>query len=189
MGKKGGVAAKLKNDVPYVITIPCIAHRLELAMKNAAKSLPLVNSLEKLMENVYKFYHYSPLNWTGLQETGNALNIKVLRPVNIYVTRLAGRNAGVCAMLSDVFQNNDTSIDLIPIMMHAASAKLTETDIDKMATDFLQEKVVDDTYRTVHLEKSKKRGPGSTTDAAIFNRVKSEFKTLLKTQPKPCLQE
>ncbi|XP_046574539.1 zinc finger protein 862-like [Haliotis rubra] len=212
MGRKGGVAAKLRNDVPHVIPIPCIAHRLELAMKNAGKDLSLLSSLDKLMEDVYKFYHYSPLNWTGLQETGEALSIKVVRPVNIYGTRWAGHrrralmalntdfidiythctqvsmtNRGdsgakarhildrlkllefvlfmhmmlfyfaACAMLSDVFQDNDTSIDLIPVRMHAACAKMTETDVDKMAVDFLNEEVVDGKYKTVQLEK-KKRG-------------------------------
>ncbi|XP_067668118.1 zinc finger protein 862-like [Haliotis asinina] len=198
-------------------------------MKNAGKSLSLLSTLEKFLDDVYKFYHYSPLNWTGLQETGDALGIKVVRPVNIYGTRWAGHRHralqalntdyvaihthctqvsinskgdsaskakhildclqslelvlfmhmmlfyfAVCALLSDTFQDNDTSIDLIPVRMHAACVKLTETNFDKMAEEFMSE-LQDGQYRTVTLEKKKR---GSSTEATVIKRVKTEMRAL-----------
>ncbi|KAJ8310550.1 hypothetical protein KUTeg_012415 [Tegillarca granosa] len=60
LGFKGGVAALLKHDVPHLISVHCVAHRLELAANNAIKHHAFMSDLQDMLQNVYKQYHYSP---------------------------------------------------------------------------------------------------------------------------------
>ena len=39
MGCKTGVAARLRQDVPNIVTIHCCSHRLELAVKDVMNSV------------------------------------------------------------------------------------------------------------------------------------------------------
>jgi len=71
-----------------LISVHCTAHRLELALKDAAKSLSyFTNTIDPFFLNIYKFYHNSALNWTELQNSAEALKINVLKPVNTQGTR------------------------------------------------------------------------------------------------------
>ena len=40
LGKKNGVAAKLKDDVGHLVSVHCVAHRLELGVTKAIKEAP-----------------------------------------------------------------------------------------------------------------------------------------------------
>ena len=40
MGKKTGAAAKLKEEIGHLLSIHCVAHRLELGMVDAIKAQP-----------------------------------------------------------------------------------------------------------------------------------------------------
>jgi phosphotransferase system IIB component len=87
MGHLGGVAAKLKEEAPHIIEMHCCAHRLELAVKDAAKADSFLQSMDEFLEDLYKLYHYSPVCWHGLQEAGQALGVSVVKPVNVFGTR------------------------------------------------------------------------------------------------------
>ena len=88
-GCKEGLVAKLRHEMPHIIGIHCCAHRFELALKDAAKGSKLWEGIDKFLMNLYKFYHNSPLNMSRLMEAGKALNIIILRPVNLSGTRWA----------------------------------------------------------------------------------------------------
>ena len=49
----------LQKDLNHLISIHCSGHRLELALKDAAKQIPCINTLEELLQSLYKFYHNS----------------------------------------------------------------------------------------------------------------------------------
>ena len=57
IGKKGGVATYLKQIQPSLI-VHCLAHRLELAYKDAVKKIPVYSYLLVLLVGIYYFYHY-----------------------------------------------------------------------------------------------------------------------------------
>ena len=40
VGEVGGVFALLKRDIPHLIKVHCIAHRLELASADTVKAIP-----------------------------------------------------------------------------------------------------------------------------------------------------
>lgn len=42
VGKENGVAAKLARDNPYNVAIHCICHRLNLAVSQVAKDMPIM---------------------------------------------------------------------------------------------------------------------------------------------------
>ena len=82
-GIRNGVVTKIKADVPHLISVNCVAHRLELGIKDSIKHVAYLAKVEDFFLSIYKFYSNSPLNWHNLKETGTALNIKVLKPANV----------------------------------------------------------------------------------------------------------
>ena len=64
MGRQNGVLKKIKYDVPHLIEMHCVAHRLELAILDAFKFESILNELKDL----YKHYHYSPKALRELNE-------------------------------------------------------------------------------------------------------------------------
>ncbi|KAJ8048647.1 hypothetical protein HOLleu_01044 [Holothuria leucospilota] len=86
-GKKSGVGARLKEHQPKLQTIHCIAHRLELAIKDAAKSTAMFGKMGRFLANIYFFYHNSTHNRGLLRRTAEALGIKRFIPTRTGGTR------------------------------------------------------------------------------------------------------
>lgn len=60
-GAKSGVVAKLKQDFPKLLSLQCVAHKLELSILDAAKCWKyLTDVFEEVIKGIFKFYHYSP---------------------------------------------------------------------------------------------------------------------------------
>ena len=53
----GGVAAKLK-DIPHLVIIYCVAHRLQLAVLNSLKALSFMQEVEKTLIGLYIYYRF-----------------------------------------------------------------------------------------------------------------------------------
>lgn len=60
MGSKGGVAALLKKDIPFLLSFHCVAHKLQLGILDAVKSHPSICQFEETLKWIFKFYWYSP---------------------------------------------------------------------------------------------------------------------------------
>jgi hypothetical protein len=87
MGKNAGVFAKLKAVQPSLQGIHCFAHRLELAYRDALKKAPYYPRMQTLLQGLYLFYHYSPLNRQNLKRAFDACNVKPLMPTRTDGTR------------------------------------------------------------------------------------------------------
>lgn len=62
-GIRAGVGALLKQDHSCLITVHCLAHRLELSLKDGAKGIKLYEkAVSTLAMGLYFFYHNSALN-------------------------------------------------------------------------------------------------------------------------------
>ena len=88
MGKKTGVAAKLKaakfkEETGHLLSIHCVAHRLELGMVDAIKAQPGIKKLQEVLHYLYMQYHYSPKALRELRVLEDALEDKVLKPTNL----------------------------------------------------------------------------------------------------------
>ena len=71
-GCRGGVGALLRHDAPCMITLHCMAHRLELALKDVAKKVKLYETVNSILISLYYFYHNSPLNHGMLKRSYQA---------------------------------------------------------------------------------------------------------------------
>ena len=60
VGEVGGVFALLKRDIPHLIKVHCIAHRLELAFADTVKAIPELEEAKSMLQGIWKHYHYSP---------------------------------------------------------------------------------------------------------------------------------
>lgn len=87
IGKKGGVAALLRREVPHVIDFHCLPHRLELALLEMQKSCKLVSTIYDVLQLIWKTYHFSPKSMRELQSIGTELGVNVLKPTQVRGTR------------------------------------------------------------------------------------------------------
>ncbi|KAJ8333912.1 hypothetical protein SKAU_G00412310 [Synaphobranchus kaupii] len=83
MGRKNGVAAKLKENIEHLLAIHCVAHRLELGMVDSIKDDAQLKKLQEVLQFLYQQYHYSPKALRELRMLAQALEEKVLKPTNL----------------------------------------------------------------------------------------------------------
>ena len=86
MGKNNGVIQRLRNDIPYLVGIHCMAHRLELSLNDAASMQRTTN---QILLSLYIFYHNSTLNQSNLKASYDSLGLKFLVPPRVGGTRWA----------------------------------------------------------------------------------------------------
>ena len=53
LGCHGGIAAKLTKDIPHLVVIHCVAHRLHLAVLHSLKAVPFMQGVEKTLRGLY----------------------------------------------------------------------------------------------------------------------------------------
>ena len=69
IGQHGGLAALLKRDYPHIISIHCLAHRLELSFRDAIAKNANYEKLTTLLLGLYYFYKKSSKQRKGLLQT------------------------------------------------------------------------------------------------------------------------
>ncbi|XP_060085540.1 zinc finger protein 862-like [Ylistrum balloti] len=74
LGCRNGVAALLKQQVPHLMSNHCVAHRLALSSSQAANSIPYLKKFKAIVEQLYRFYNYSPVQTAALHEIQVILN-------------------------------------------------------------------------------------------------------------------
>lgn len=75
VGCRNGVGALLKKIQPSIVVMHCMAHRLELSLKDAAKKHALYDKVVRvLLQGIYLFYHNSSLNRSMLKRSFEALS-------------------------------------------------------------------------------------------------------------------
>ena len=109
LGRSRGVAALLQEDVPHMVEIHCVAHRLELGILDATKQETVLSDVKEMLKTIYKHYHYSPKALCELRAVAEALEMKVLKPVNILGTRWVSHMPRALEVLLRDFQ---------PIFLH-----------------------------------------------------------------------
>ena len=79
LGCHGGVAAKLTKDIPHLVVIHSVAHRLQLAVLDSLKAVPFMQKVEKTFRGLYIYYHSSPKHSSQLKEVAAALQMQLLK--------------------------------------------------------------------------------------------------------------
>ncbi|KAK1907004.1 Zinc finger protein 862 [Dissostichus eleginoides] len=83
MGKRNGVAAKLKEEIGHLLAIHCVAHRLELGVVDSIKENQRLKQLQEVLQYLHQQYHYSPKALRELRMLADAMEEKVLKPTNL----------------------------------------------------------------------------------------------------------
>ena len=87
LGKKAGIAALLKKDIPYLVDFHCLPHRLELALLELQSSYKSVEVVYNILHLIWKSYHYSPKSVRALKSIADELEINILKPMQVKGTR------------------------------------------------------------------------------------------------------
>lgn len=66
-GEKGGVIAMLKKEFPWFVFVWCVAHRLELALKDSLNGT-YFKEVDECLLRLYYLYEKSPKKMRGLEE-------------------------------------------------------------------------------------------------------------------------
>ena len=86
-GCKNGLAVKLQNSgAMYLTQIHCAAHRVSLALSQAAKSITIINDIEITLSQLYHFFDDSPVRASALRlisEINENSEIKLKEPKQI----------------------------------------------------------------------------------------------------------
>lgn len=85
-GVKSGVIAMLRRDVPWLVGIHCLSHRLELALKSAFSGT-YMDELCELLISLYYLYHNSPKRMRGLEDLAKVMDVNIRKPVRAQGTR------------------------------------------------------------------------------------------------------
>ena len=86
-GCRCGVAAKLTKDIPHLVVIHCVAHRLQLAVLDSLKAVPFMQEVKKILRRLYIYYYSSPKTSSQLKEVAAALQMQLLKLKDINSVR------------------------------------------------------------------------------------------------------
>uniref|UniRef100_A0A3B1J4P0 TTF-type domain-containing protein n=1 Tax=Astyanax mexicanus TaxID=7994 RepID=A0A3B1J4P0_ASTMX len=88
MGATGGIGALFRSEIgKHILSFHCLPHRLELAMLNTQKSLPMIEKVYDLLQLVWKTYHFSPKSKRELKAIGVELGCTIRTPSAVKTQR------------------------------------------------------------------------------------------------------
>ncbi|CAG8664567.1 11178_t:CDS:1, partial [Dentiscutata heterogama] len=87
IGKKTGVVKRFQEINPFITSVHCIAHRLHLAGKDAAKHVPYFNHYETCIKRLYTYFSSSYQRMQNLRMVQDILEDPQLTILNIVNTR------------------------------------------------------------------------------------------------------
>ena len=79
LGRRSGVATRLKDLFPNIMVWHCSAHRLELAVGDVMKEMGAINNFKTFMDKLYALYSTSNKNRLELKECADGLNIQLCK--------------------------------------------------------------------------------------------------------------
>ncbi|XP_023930781.1 zinc finger protein 862-like [Lingula anatina] len=103
-GKTNGVAAILQRDVPWLVQIHCLAHRLELAIKDCLKDT-YMDEIVNILVSVYYFYKGSPKRLRELESIADIMDEQFLKPERANGTRWVEHKQKALAKLEKTWRS------------------------------------------------------------------------------------
>ncbi|PIK37367.1 putative zinc finger protein [Apostichopus japonicus] len=102
-GCEGGLFGKIKQEIPKVIYVHCIAHRLQLALQDAWKKIPYMSTFDTTICSIYALYHRSPKKTTQLEEIAAICNQTVNKFHTIHAVRwVASKHRATKALVKNL---------------------------------------------------------------------------------------
>ena len=78
-GSRNGVAKRLTNSFPKLISIHCVNHRLALAAAHAADDMTYLIKFKATVQNLFLFYQNSAVHMAGLHAIQKVLDDPVIK--------------------------------------------------------------------------------------------------------------
>lgn len=75
LGRRNGVAKRLKEKYPLIFSWHCMNHRLELAVNDSLKDIIATNHFKSFIDSLYVLYNASPKNQTELKDICNDIDV------------------------------------------------------------------------------------------------------------------
>ena len=85
--ERNGVHGLLKQEIPHIIKVHCIAHRLELSFADTLSEVPVLKDVKELLQGIWKHYHYSAKAVRELKELAERLEVRAYKAVKADGTR------------------------------------------------------------------------------------------------------
>ena len=86
-GKDNGVKTKLTRCCPWLVSIWCLPHRLELTVMAMLKDCREADQVIEVLHWIYKTYHYSPKSRRELKTLATELGVNIRNPARVKGTR------------------------------------------------------------------------------------------------------
>jgi len=83
-GEHNGLARLLKDAYPLVKPFHCMAHRLELAVRNAVDTVNAVSHFRILVDDIYKVYSQSPKHQREIDEIVCNMSVHLMRIQKVF---------------------------------------------------------------------------------------------------------
>uniref|UniRef100_A0A8C5LZR6 TTF-type domain-containing protein n=1 Tax=Leptobrachium leishanense TaxID=445787 RepID=A0A8C5LZR6_9ANUR len=87
LGHKSGLAVQMKDICPQIISIHCVAHRLQLAVLDVCKEVPYLQTFDDVVRHVFKYCHGSAKRLQQLKEVAKSLSEEILKLRDIHTVR------------------------------------------------------------------------------------------------------
>lgn len=87
IGHFRGLATLMARDYPLLSTFHCMAHRLELAIKNAVADVNCMSHFSDLIDSIYRVYSVSPKSQREIDAVAESLSVELLKVRKIFDLR------------------------------------------------------------------------------------------------------
>ena len=81
LGDTGGVFSLLKQEIPHLIKVHCIAHRLELAFADTLSTVPKFKDVKDVLQGFRKQCYCSPKAIHEIKEVTESMEVRAYTAV------------------------------------------------------------------------------------------------------------
>lgn len=86
-GPKSGLMKIIRDEVPWLVSIHCVAHRLELAVKDSLETTSSWKEIEDMLLSIHSHFQKSPKRWRDFQSLAKVMEENVVKPGQVGGTR------------------------------------------------------------------------------------------------------
>lgn len=87
LGEISGVYGLLKQEIPHIIKVHCVAHRLELSFADTLSDVPVLKDVKEMLQGIWKHYHYSAKAVRELKELAESMEVRAYKAIKADGTR------------------------------------------------------------------------------------------------------
>ena len=99
VGRRSGVATRLKARQPRLLSVHCINHRLALAAAHAADQIPYLQKFKATVQTLFLFYQNSPVRMAGLHAIQEVLENPSIKLKQAKDVRWLSYDAAIAAII------------------------------------------------------------------------------------------